>query len=117
MPVIWLRSALVAGSAAAAAPPPTPSSGASVAAPATAPAAAGSPGSAPPPPPLRPATALNLKRSYACPVYRTAARRGTLSTTGHSTMWVFDIALPLPTGAKEAHFVRRGAALLCQTSE
>ena len=54
---------------------------------------------------------------YHCPVYRTALRRGTLSTTGHSTMWVMNAMLPIGPTASADHYIKRGAALLCQTSE
>lgn len=60
---------------------------------------------------------LRAKHVYQCPVYRTALRRGTLSTTGHSTMWVMNVLLPIAFTTSPEHYVKRGAALLCQTSE
>lgn len=45
---------------------------------------------------------------YNCPMYKVVSRRGTLSTTGHSTNFVMNIELP--TKEKEDVWVRAGVA-------
>lgn len=52
---------------------------------------------------------------YACPVYRTSARKGTLSTTGHSTNFVMTIRIPC--AESPAHWIRRGVALITQLDD
>jgi dynein heavy chain len=93
MPVIWLQpvatASLLAGGGGAAAKKTT---GGEAAAAATAP-------------------------SYACPVYKTTARSGVLSTTGLSTNFVVSLDLPAGAAVEPSHWILRGVAMICMLDE
>ncbi|CAL6082691.1 Dynein_heavy chain [Hexamita inflata] len=53
---------------------------------------------------------------YECPCYRTLARFGTLSTTGHSTNFLLMIYVPCEKGTAR-HWIKRSVALFASLSE
>eukprot|EP00116_Pleurobrachia_bachei_P000103 sb/3460365/ len=66
---------------------------------------------------LKPALKLEISTEgrYVSPVYKTSARQGQLSTTGHSTNFV--LAINVPTIKHQNHWVLRGTCLLCSLDD
>ena len=52
---------------------------------------------------------------YSCPVYKTVARHGVLSTTGHSTNYIMPVQVP--TAIDVEYWIKRGVAFLSQTDD
>jgi dynein heavy chain len=55
--------------------------------------------------------------TYACPVYKTAVRKGVLSTTGMSTNYVVPVELPISPHETEQKWILAGVAALCNLTD
>jgi len=55
--------------------------------------------------------------TYQCPVYKTAVRKGVLSTTGMSTNYVVAVELPIAEQDSEQKWILGGVAALCNLTD
>eukprot|EP00606_Chrysophyceae_sp_TOSAG23-5_P001616 GSChrysophyteH2.ASY1.ANO1.110.1 assembled CDS len=64
--------------------------------------------------------AVNHKQApntYACPVYKTAVRKGVLSTTGMSTNFVVPVEMPINTNETEQKYILAGCAAILNLTD
>jgi len=61
------------------------------------------------------AVAADVNCIYECPLYKTSARQGTISTTGQSSNFVLFVLLPAQ--GQSDNWIRQGTCLLCQTND
>ncbi|CAJ1418817.1 unnamed protein product [Effrenium voratum] len=57
------------------------------------------------------------KAVYPSPLYKTSGRKGTLTTTGHSTNFVMTLLLPITRMHTEKYWTKRGVACLLQRDD
>ncbi|CAK9049407.1 unnamed protein product [Durusdinium trenchii] len=57
------------------------------------------------------------KAVYPSPLYKTSGRKGTLTTTGHSTNFVMTLMLPITKMHTEKYWTKRGVACLLQLDD
>jgi dynein heavy chain len=55
------------------------------------------------------------KKDFACPLYKTAERKGVLTTTGASSNYILD--LDIPTSKTPDYWMRMGVAALCALAD
>jgi len=59
----------------------------------------------------------DMSRMYPSPIYKTSERKGTLSTTGHSTNFVLMCLFPMSRSHTEKYWTKRGVACITQLDD